>query len=579
MNLISRTFVKDAWSFLGWKWPILALLTFASAIFEGATVAALLPLLSSFNAGSSGATDRISRIFSSVLDVFGLAATPQTIAILIVVLITCSAAIFLSQSYLAARLHAFYVASWQRRMFSAFLAADYDFFVSRRSGDLVAAVTTEPARIGLVFSQLNVSVAAVLFILVQIVISIFIAPLVVVLMLGFGGVLFALTRRWAKRAMDFGGDLTRVNADLTADIGEIVGGAKFIKATATEHRATARLSGAAERMEFLSFGNVFDTQVVRAIFEYSGGLVIVALLLAGPVFLNVDVSMILVIVAIFVRLFPRVTGLRQSMQIADFHVPAFNEAMRLVHEAEMQREVVTNEAPPGWPGTAPASISIEHVYVEFGSRVVLQDLNLAIPAGAFVALTGHTGSGKTTLLDCILGLRMPTSGKVRVDGYDLSSLPGRHWRQGIGYLGQDPMLFNASIRENLSWIRPQTTEADMRAALDAAAADFVMRLPNGLDTIVGDHGGRLSGGERQRIALARALLGAPRLLVLDEATSSLDAETEDTVTKALSKLRGRITIVAISHRPALVQQADVVINMCEGRAEKVEGALAGSVVG
>ncbi|MFX8071279.1 ATP-binding cassette domain-containing protein, partial [Acinetobacter baumannii] len=88
-----------------------------------------------------------------------------------------------------------------------------------------------------------------------------------------------------------------------------------------------------------------------------------------------------------------------------------------------------------------ASISIEHVYVEFGSRVVLQDLNLAIPAGAFVALTGHTGSGKTTLLDCILGLRMPTSGKVRVDGYDLSSLPGRHWRQGIGYLGQDPMLF------------------------------------------------------------------------------------------------------------------------------------------
>jgi ATP-binding cassette subfamily C protein len=153
-------------------------------------------------------------------------------------------------------------------MFSTFLAADYDFFVSRRSGDLVAAVTTEPARIGLVFSQLNVSFAAVLFILVQIVISVFIAPLVVVLMLAFGGLLFALTRRWAKRAMDFGGDLTRVNADLTADIGEIVGGAKFVKATATEDRAAARLSGAADRMELLSFGNAFDTQVVRAIFEY-----------------------------------------------------------------------------------------------------------------------------------------------------------------------------------------------------------------------------------------------------------------------------------------------------------------------
>ncbi len=135
------------------------------------------------------------------------------------------------------------------------------------------------------------------------------------------------------------------------------------------------------------------------------------------------------------------------------------------------------------------------------------------------------------------------------------------------------MLFNASIGENLRWIRPHTTDAEIRSALEAAAADFVERLPDGLDTMVGDHGSRLSGGERQRIALARALLGSPRLLVLDEATSSLDSETEEIVTKALLRLKGRITIVAISHRPALVREADFVINLSSGRAERIETPL------
>lgn len=176
-------------------------------------------------------------------------------------------------------------------------------------------------------------------------------------------------------------------------------------------------------------------------------------------------------------------------------------------------------------------------------------------------------------MDCILGLRRPTSGVIRVDGHALDTLPSSAWRKGIGYLGRDPMLFNSSIGDNLRWIRPQTTDDEIHAALEAAAADFVRNLPNGLGTIVGDHGSRLSGGERQRIALARALLGSPRLLVLDEATSSLDAETEEIVTRALIQLKGRITIVAISHRPALVREADFVINLGNGRAERIETPL------
>jgi ATP-binding cassette subfamily C protein len=569
----SYAFIKDAWAALRWKLPLLASLTFVNALLEGVTVASLLPLLTSLGGDGSVTPDRISRILAGVMSWVGLSATPATISGLIVILIAVSAVTFIVQSYVAARLQARYVASWQRRMFSAFLAADYDFFVSRRTGDLVAAITNEPSRIGLVFSQTNLVIAAMLFIFVQVVIALFIAPLVVGLLVVVGALLFTMTRWWTARATHFGTELTKVNADLTVDTSEIVGGAKFVKATATEDRAFDRFIGSVNKLEILSFGNAFDAQVVRAIFEYSGGLLVVGLLVIGPKLLSVDVGAVLVIVAIFVRLFPKITGLRQNLQIVDFHVPAFGIASDLLREAELKREAGFATQPAGWPDAGPASIALDNVSVKIGTRLLLTDVNVAIPAGAFVAFTGHTGAGKTTLVDCILGLRRPTSGVVKVDGHPLDQLPTTIWRRGIGYLGQDPMLFNASIGENLRWIRPQTTDDEIRAALAAAAADFAGRLPDGLNTLVGDHGSRLSGGERQRVALARALLGSPRLLVLDEATSSLDSETEEIVTKALLRLKGKITIVAISHRPALVREADFVINLSNGHAEKVEPLL------
>lgn len=569
MNAASYSFVRDAWAALRWKLPLLALLTFLCALLEGATVASLLPLLSGFSHTTSGPTDHISKIFFQLIEAIGLSVTPLSIAALIVILIVSSAAAFLLQSFLAARLQSFYVGFWQRRMFSGFLAADYEFFVSHRTGDLVTAIANEPMRIGLVFSQFNVAAAALLFVLVQIAISLFIAPIVVGLLLVFGALLFVLTRWWAVRALAFGAEQTKLNADLIADTEEIIGGAKFVKATATEDRAFARLAATVNRMEEVSFGNTFDAQVVRAIFEYSGGLLVVALLYAGPKFLTVDVGAILVIIAIFVRLFPRITGLRQSLQIIDFHMPAFSEAMRLLREARSNHVIAPAALPAGWPPTHAASIVIDNLSVQIGSRAILDHVGFSVPAGSFVALTGQTGSGKTTLLDCALGLRKPTSGSIKIDGYPLDILPVAAWRREIGYLGQDPILFNASIRDNLRWIKPETSDEEMHAVLKAAAADFVERLPDGLDTLVGDHGNRLSGGERQRIALARALLGHPRLLVLDEATSSLDADTEELVTQALARLKSRITVIAITHRPALVREADFVINLDNGKAERV----------
>jgi ATP-binding cassette subfamily C protein len=197
---------------------------------------------------------------------------------------------------------------------------------------------------------------------------------------------------------------------------------------------------------------------------------------------------------------------------------------------------------------------------------VLHGVTLELPARATTALVGPSGAGKTTIADLAVGLLAPASGRVLVDGATLTGGLVARWREAVAMVPQEVFLFHDTIRANLLWARPLASEPDLWRALALASAEtFVRRLPSGLDTVAGDRGERLSGGERQRIALARALLRNPALLVLDEATSSLDAGNEAAVLDALATLHGRITILVIAHQHSALRDADQVITVADGR--------------
>ena len=206
--------------------------------------------------------------------------------------------------------------------------------------------------------------------------------------------------------------------------------------------------------------------------------------------------------------------------------------------------------------------------VSFGYEDVaepaLGSVTLRIPAGRTTAIVGPSGSGKSTLADLLLGLIVPAEGRVLVDETPLTPELLPAWRDQIGYVPQDSFHFHDTVRANLLWARPEASEAELQEALEVAAAGFVTRLPQGLDTVLGDRGVRLSGGERQRIALARALLRRPAMLILDEATSSLDSENERRVQDAIERLHGRLTILVITHRLTTVRLADS-IHVLDGR--------------
>ncbi len=212
------------------------------------------------------------------------------------------------------------------------------------------------------------------------------------------------------------------------------------------------------------------------------------------------------------------------------------------------------------------AVTFAHVSFAYGDRQVLDDVSLEVPAGRTVALVGHTGCGKTTLTNLVPRFYDPTAGVVTVDGLDVRDLKLASLRADIGIVNQDPFLFSASIADNIRLGRPEATPEEVREAARAAQADeFIEALPDGYETVIGERGHTLSGGQRQRIAIARALVMDPRILILDDATSSVDVETEFKIRRALQEVTyGRTTFI-IAHRPSTISLADEIVVLDRGR--------------
>ncbi len=207
--------------------------------------------------------------------------------------------------------------------------------------------------------------------------------------------------------------------------------------------------------------------------------------------------------------------------------------------------------------------------VEFtypGRQNTICSVNMYIGKKSMTAIVGESGSGKSTITDLILGLLVPDRGEILVDDVQFTNWKQNSFRQRVGYIPQDPILFHSSIRENLLWANDKASEKELWEALQLAfAKQFVSELPHGIDTIVGDRGVRLSGGQRQRIALARALLRKPDLLILDEATSALDSETEMMIQQSIERLKNTMAVVVIAHRLSTISKADQIYVMKSGK--------------
>ncbi|HXV37715.1 MAG TPA: ATP-binding cassette domain-containing protein, partial [Myxococcota bacterium] len=281
-------------------------------------------------------------------------------------------------------------------------------------------------------------------------------------------------------------------------------------------------------------------------------------------------SEVLLLAALFIKANSSANKLQRRYQQSITEASALWSMREMIDAANADVEPMPSGASP----TLERGVELRSVRARLDEVVVLDGLSLSIPAGKITALIGESGSGKTTTADLVTGLVRPEAGEVYVDGIALGELDLRAWRQMIGYVPQETLMLHDSVAKNVSLGDPNVSAEDVERALrDAGAWEFVSELPEGVEYSVGERGMRLSGGQRQRIAIARALAHGAKLLILDEATAALDPRSEAFVWAAVEALRGRATVFAISHQPALTGVADRIYQLADGKCSEIDAPL------
>jgi ABC-type multidrug transport system fused ATPase/permease subunit len=452
-------------------------------------------------------------------------------------------------------------------LYSHFLRLSFGFYDRSQTGQLMSRATIDLQSVrfflgyGLIFFAQHVitivAVTAVLF---------FYSWQLALLALAITPVIVLTAFRYSRVSHPVLRDVQQTLADVATVAEESITGVHVVKSFAQERRRSERFDHAADTV----FAKTIAANRQRAVYVplltflpfVAQGLVLLVggrMVITGSLTLGQFSSFYLLLAMLVMPL--RMLGMWIGQ--AQRAVAAGERIFEILDEPEEVADPPDARPLPAGPG----EIMFEDVAFGYDAeRLVLEDVDLTIPAGRTVALIGRTGSGKTTLAALVPRFYDTTAGRILVDGVDVRQLVRRSLRREIGVIAQDPFLFSASIRDNIALGMPDAPHEAVEAAAEAAQAhEFILELPHGYETVVGERGITLSGGQRQRIAIARALLIDPRILVLDDATASVDATTEAKIRAGLREvMRGRTTII-IAHRLSTIALADEVVVLDEGR--------------
>ncbi|MBT2699469.1 ABC transporter ATP-binding protein [Bacillus sp. ISL-40] len=452
--------------------------------------------------------------------------------------------------------------------YSLLLKTNWEFYTKERKADLINVMTMELARVSGGIIQFLLLLTSLVFTSIQIVIALWLSIKLTMLVLLSGFILALFSRKFIKQSKLLGSKTSILAQEYLAGITDQLNGIKDIKSNTLEESRLHWLNSLTkgmieEQIEYIKLKTSSQT-----FYKISSASLIAVFIFIYVMIIDIKPEQFLLILIIFSRLWPRITEIQSSTEQIATTIPAFKALRELQKKCKQAAEINDESIYKNiQPLIIEKGLECRGVFFRYNrnGKYALQNINLNIPINSMTAIVGPSGAGKSTLIDILMGLNKPEQGNVLIDGNLLTEQKLLSLRRSISYVPQDPFLFNTSIRDNLLMIKADTSEEQIWEALKfSAAAEFVKKLPNGLDTIVGDRGIRLSGGERQRLVLARAIIRKPSILVLDEATSALDSENEAKIQGAIEKLKGTMTVVVIAHRLSTIRNADQVIVLEQG---------------
>jgi ATP-binding cassette subfamily C protein len=553
---------------------LFALLT--AGLIEGVSLTALLPLLNHVlvKQGASGvdasgveADSGVGDFLLGAIEAAGF--TPGVEVLLIIILL---GAIFKGGLTLLARQKVGYIVAHvstdlRLSILRAMLASRWEYFLHQPLGQLTNSMSIEAVRA----ANAYLFGATLISLVIEAVVYLTIATLVMwqAALFAFlvGLLIYQLLGSLVKTARRAGKRQTKFTRSMIARLADTLLSVKPLKSMGRERLANTVLMSETKNINRALRREVMSAEVLAAGQEILFALVLVVGIYVTLVKLELPLATVMVLGFLMFKILKKTGRVQRSYQKMAVCESAYWAIQKTIEKAELAVEPPGGELTP----TLEEAIELRSVSFSYDDKRILDELSLTIPAGSFTAIIGPSGSGKTTILDLIIGLLQPACGRVLVDEVPLPDLDMHSWRRSIGYVPQETLLLHDSIFNNVALGDPGISETDVVSALQAAGAwTFVEKLTDGVHSNVGERGGKLSGGQRQRIMIARALVHHPRLLILDEATTALDPQSEAAICETLRKLRGEQTILAISHQPALLEAAERAYQLQGGHAQLVK---------
>ncbi len=564
-------FSRDFISYCGRQGIVAAISVALGAVFEGLSLVLIIPLLGVV-IGTGLPTGKLGRTAGALFHFVGVERPFGQLALLLgifALLMIVRAFVIYFRDVSVSQLQTSFTEARRLHLAERLAAAQWHQIVGLRHARITHVINGDVQRIAMIAQLAMTCVVAGAMLIGQSVLVFLLTPVLAVAAFGLLVIGSAASVPVIGRARILGGFLSNAHMALLNTTTQFLGGLKLAVSQNLQGRFIDEFRQTLQELtrrqiEFVRIRSR-SRMALSTLSALAGGIVV----LIGFGAFNVDAPTLITLLVIMTRMTGPVGQIQQSLQQLANVLPAYENVRALESElATIPQEPVEQTAAPLAEGPIVFDrVSFRHTAESDDDALRgIEDVSLTIEPRTFIGIAGPSGAGKTTFADLLVGLFPPQQGRITVAGAPLSGAILSAWREQVSYVSQDPYLFHDTVRRNLAWANPQASDGDMWQALTLAGADdLVRRMELGLDTVVGDRGTLVSGGERQRIALARAILRKPRMLILDEATSAIDVASEREILARLRALAPRPTIVVIAHRAESLALCDHVFQLAAGR--------------
>ena len=561
LNMLQDIWIRDRRGFV-----MILLLSIAVSLTGGISIVMLVPMLGllKVSAGSVSVLKLLMLPLQGLSPVMQIAVMIGVYFMLIVLKAYLGWLLKIRQSEFLEE----YSLNLRQELYHTVSTARWEQLAAGKQTDTIDLFTAQCSQVSQGMSMIIALLSSVVTAFVSLGIALWLSLPVTVLVLIFGGGFAWVFRHLMKESKHYGDEMIRINRVMYSELYSQLRSIKEVRSYGVQKEHAHLFEEISRSAKDAKLKFMRQQAFPSMLYSVAAAGMIAGIFLICVMLFHMDTACLMVLVYVFTRLWPVFGGFISKITTIQTAVPAYEKLMEALQTFSSEKSEQMQMVP------IPFEKKIEFRNVCFAyqgnGESILHNVNFSLKKGSITALMGRSGAGKTTIADLLMGFLKPTSGEILIDGVALSDDNLSGWRHNLGYIPQEPLILNATVRENLQRFHPTATQMEMEKALKKAYIwNVVENLPQGMDTVLGDGGIRLSGGERQRIVLARVLLGNTRLIVMDEATSAMDYESEMAVRNAIRDLDEQVTILIIAHRLATVRTAKYGLVLENGRITEV----------